>query len=82
MPKEKRSDPKDHAMEVNLQSFANGIGIICALEAGGKITPQEAYKQVKVLWKQLKKTKKSLYPKEKLAPALATDDIDSEEDGD
>lgn len=76
MPKEKRSDPKDHAMEVNLQSFANGIGIICALEAGGKITPQDAYKQVKVLWKQLKKTKKSLYPKVKLEAARDTDDGD------
>lgn len=80
MPKEKRTDPKDHAMEVNLQSFANGIGIICALEAGGKITPQEAYKQVKVLWKQLKKTKKSLYPKDKLAPALEADDDESDGD--
>ncbi len=80
MPKEKRSDPKDHAMEGSLQSFANGIGIICALEAGGKITPQEAYKQVKVLWKELKKTKKSLYPKEKLAPALDSDDDDQDSD--
>ncbi len=65
MPKEVRQDKKDSLMEESLQAFANDIGIVCALEAGGKITPQEAYKQIKTRWKELKKAKKALYPKEK-----------------
>ncbi len=65
MPKEARQDKKDSLMEESLQAFANDIGIVCALEAGGKITPQEAYKQIKTRWKELKKAKKALYPKDK-----------------
>lgn len=66
MPKESRNDVKDNMMEESLQTFASDIGIVCALEAGGKLTPQEAYKQIKTRWKQLKKAKKALYPKEKV----------------
>lgn len=65
MPKESRNDAKDNMMEESLQTFASDIGIVCALEAGGKLTPQEAYKQIKTRWKQLKKAKKALYPKDK-----------------
>lgn len=42
----------------HLQAFAHEIGIICALEAGGKISPQDAYKQIKQKWKDLKHKKK------------------------
>ncbi|CAN1212052.1 hypothetical protein TUMEXPCC7403_17735 [Tumidithrix helvetica PCC 7403] len=48
------------AFDANLQEFANRITIICALENGGKISPQDAYKQIKQLWADLKKSKKSL----------------------
>lgn len=65
MPKEARQDTKDSLMEESLQAFANDVGIVCALEAGGKISPQEAYKQIKSRWKELKKAKKALYPKDK-----------------
>ena len=65
MQKNSRQDPKDNMMDVSLQSFASDVGIVCALEAGGKITPQEAYKQIKTRWKDLKKAKKALYPKDK-----------------
>ena len=44
----------------NLQEFANRVSLICNLETGGKITPDEAYDQIKGLWKQLKASKKSL----------------------
>jgi hypothetical protein len=30
------------------------------LETGGKVTPEDAYKQIKLLWKQLKQSKKQL----------------------
>ncbi len=65
MPKELKHDPKDTLMDESLQAFANDVGIVCALEAGGKITPQDAYKQIKGRWKELKKAKKALYPKDK-----------------
>jgi len=56
---------KDHNIQLDehLQEFAHEIGIICALEAGGKLPPKEAYKQIKSRWKDLKLKKKSLFPK-------------------
>ena len=46
-----------------LQEFANQVGIICALENGNKIAPKDAYHQIKVLFKQLKSVKRSVYPR-------------------
>ena len=45
--------PENLAFDANLQEFTNRVSIICALETGGKISPQEAYNQIKVLWKKL-----------------------------
>ena len=50
--------PENLAFNSNLQEFAQKISIICNLETNGKITPEEAYKQVKALWKELKQSKK------------------------
>lgn len=47
----------------NLQEFSNQIGIIVALETGGKIDSREAYRRIKALFKQLKKSKKNLLDK-------------------
>lgn len=44
----------------NLQTFKNKIANIIALESGGKLTPEDAYKRIKALWKDLKRSKKSL----------------------
>ncbi|MBD2104499.1 hypothetical protein [Leptolyngbya sp. FACHB-261] len=44
----------------NLQEFSHRVSIICSLETGGKITPEESYRQIKTLWKQLKQSKKQL----------------------
>ncbi|BAZ39152.1 hypothetical protein NIES4101_51040 [Calothrix sp. NIES-4101] len=52
--------PENLVFNANLQEFAQRISIICSLETSGKISPEEAYEQVKVLWKQLKRTKKEL----------------------
>lgn len=52
--------PENLVFNANLQEFAQRVGYICALESGGKITPAEAYEQIKTLWKQLKRTKKQL----------------------
>ncbi len=50
-------------LDNSIQEFAQEIGIICALEAGGKIDPQEAYRRIKARWKQVKASKRELFPK-------------------
>ena len=50
-------------LEIKLQEFAHEIGIICALEAGGKLSSKDAYRQIKIKWKDLKSSKKELFPK-------------------
>ncbi len=52
--------PENLVFNANLQEFAQKISYICSLETSGKITPEDAYEQIKVLWKQLKRTKKEL----------------------
>ena len=52
--------PENLVFNANLQEFAQKINYICNLETGGKIPPQDAYKQIKHLWKQLKRSKKEL----------------------
>ncbi|BAC90464.1 MULTISPECIES: DUF7219 family protein [Gloeobacter] len=44
----------------NLQEFANRVSLICALETGGKISADEAYDEIRSLWKKLKSSKESL----------------------
>ncbi len=52
--------PEHLAFNANLQEFAARVSLICNLETGGKITSQEAYDQIKALWKELKASKKNL----------------------
>lgn len=52
--------PQNLAFNANLQEFAQKVTYICALETGGKVSPEDAYKEIKTLWKQLKTSKKSL----------------------
>lgn len=44
----------------NLQEFSNKISYICSLETGGKLTPKQSYRQIKALWKQLKRSREKL----------------------
>jgi hypothetical protein len=48
------------ALDVNLQDFAQRVGVIACLESNGKIAAPEAFEQIKALYKQLKQSKKSL----------------------
>jgi hypothetical protein len=48
--------PENLIFNANLQEFANQIGLICSLETGGKISGTEAYRQIKQLFKSLKKS--------------------------
>ena len=52
--------PERLAFNANLQEFAQRVSLICGLETGGKITPDEAYSQIKELWKSLKQSKQAL----------------------
>ena len=44
----------------NLESFAERVGLIVALQGNGKISQEEAYAQIRVIWKTLKQSKDSL----------------------
>jgi hypothetical protein len=55
-----RFTPEELAFNANLQEFAQKISYISALQTGGKISSEQAYKDIKSLWKQLKKSKKEL----------------------
>ena len=52
--------PENLVFNANLQEFAQQVNYICNLETSGKIPPKDAYVKIKVLWKQLKRTKKQL----------------------
>ena len=52
--------PQNLAFDANLQEFTNRISIICALETGGKISPNEAYHQIKELWNKLEQSRQNL----------------------
>jgi sigma54-dependent transcription regulator len=52
--------PANLAFNANLQEFANKVTVICALETNGKISPTDAYKQIKELWKKLQESKRNL----------------------
>ena len=52
--------PENLVFNANLQEFAQKVSYICNLETGGKIYPENAYKQIKTLWKELKRSKKEL----------------------
>lgn len=59
----KPNDPRwaeDMIFDENLREFAHKIGLLVGLEQGKKLSPDEAYVQIKQLWKSLKKSHKNL----------------------
>jgi hypothetical protein len=52
--------PENLMFNSNLQEFSQRITYICCLETGGKLTPEESYREIKSLWKQLKRSRKEL----------------------
>ncbi len=52
--------PENLMFDANLQEFAQKISILCNLETAGKIPPEEAYEQIKQLWKDLRESKHNL----------------------
>lgn len=52
--------PENLIFNANLQEFAQKVGYITNLETNGKLTPEESYRKIKQLWKELKASKKGL----------------------
>jgi hypothetical protein len=44
----------------NLETFAERVGLIVGLQGNGKISQEEAYAQIKAIWKTLKQSKDML----------------------
>jgi hypothetical protein len=44
----------------NLEAFADRVGLIVALQANGKLSQEQAYSQIKQIWKQIKRSKDTL----------------------
>jgi hypothetical protein len=45
----------------NLETFADQVGLIVGLQANGKMSQDEAYENIKKIWKNLKLTRASLF---------------------
>lgn len=52
--------PEALAFNANLQEFAQRVSYITGLETGGKLSSQQAYEQVQVLWEKLRRSKEAL----------------------
>ncbi|WP_445630542.1 DUF7219 family protein [Nostoc sp. DSM 114167] len=52
--------PENLVFNANLQEFSQKISYITSLETGGKLSQEDAYQQIKSLWKELKHSKKQL----------------------
>lgn len=53
--------PENLVFNANLQEFSQRVSLICGLETGGKVSQDEAYKQVEALWEELKRTREQLH---------------------
>jgi hypothetical protein len=61
--------PEKLIMEANIREFAYKISMICALEVGGKITPEEAYHRIRENWRELKASRQNLLSPDEPPPA-------------
>ncbi|NJL46476.1 MAG: hypothetical protein HC929_01815 [Leptolyngbyaceae cyanobacterium SM2_5_2] len=52
--------PKTLTFNANLQEFAHRVSYIAGLQTGGKLSPDEAYAQIKGLYDQLTQSKENL----------------------
>jgi hypothetical protein len=44
----------------NLETFAERVGLIVGLQANGKLNQEQAYDEIKLIWKQLKLSRDEL----------------------
>ncbi|MGG6294425.1 DUF7219 family protein [Leptolyngbya sp. AN02str] len=60
--------PEKLAFDANLQEFAQRVAMLCSLETGGKLEPEAAYREIKEMWRKLKKSKAQLLDTERPNP--------------
>jgi hypothetical protein len=51
---------KQYMLTTNLQSFGHKVDLLCVLQTGGKISAEDAYAEIRALWKELKDANGSL----------------------
>lgn len=54
------NSPEEILFNNNLREFTVKIEHICSLETNGKIAQEEAYRRIRDLWRELKRSKKNL----------------------
>ena len=59
--------PENLLFNSNLQEFSQKASYICCLQTGGKLSPEDSFKQIKSLCKVLKQSKKMLGIGQKLS---------------
>ena len=52
--------PTSLVFHQNLESFAERVGLIVALQSNGKLSQEQAYDQIRKIWKKLSESKKDL----------------------
>jgi len=52
--------PENLLFNANLQEFSQRISLISALQTNGKLSAEEAFKQIQMLWQQLEQSRKAL----------------------
>jgi hypothetical protein len=52
--------PERLAFHQNLEQFAERVGLIVGLQGNGKVSQEEAYAEIKKIWKSLKDSKGQL----------------------
>ena len=51
--------PERLVFHQNLEQFAERVGLIVGLQANGKIEQSKAYAEIKILWNELRSSKKT-----------------------
>ena len=54
------TEPEKMMFDANLREFAFRTSTICGMEEDGKISQDQAYEQIKLLWRQLQRSKDGL----------------------
>ena len=44
----------------NLESFAERVGLVVGLQSNGKVSQEQAYTEIRRIWKELKDSKSNL----------------------
>ncbi|EAQ74580.1 MULTISPECIES: hypothetical protein [unclassified Synechococcus] len=52
--------PQRLAFHQNLERFADRVGLIVGLQSNGKLNQDQAYDEIRMLWKELKGSKNGL----------------------